>query len=215
MRRSILFFFLLFALHVSSAAQAGKVEAIGPLADTSVSDAVRQSLEATGSRVSLADGKAFCDVWLRKAIPASDRKDSEAIYPQLSQSSFVGVISFAVPATDYRGQAIHPGFYTLRYEALPSNGDHLGVAPAPDFLLLIPAASDPDPDAKFAFEPFMTLSRKATGTRHPAPLSMVEAGSAPGINKDDQGHWVYTGKLKLASGQEVPFGLVVKGTAPQ
>ena len=51
-------------------AQTGKVEKIGPLADPAVPEAVRQTLDPVGYRISLDDGTAFCDLWLRKSIPA-------------------------------------------------------------------------------------------------------------------------------------------------
>jgi len=44
---------------------------------------------------------------------------------------------------------------------------------------------------------------------------MVQAGSPSSFAKDDQGHWVFSGKLALAGGTELPIGIVVKGTAPQ
>jgi hypothetical protein len=210
-----LFLLLAFGVFSASFAQTGKVESIGPLTDASVPDALKAALQPKGSRLVFDDGKAAGEIWLRKAAPASDRKDPEALYPQLTESELVGVISFASAATDFRGQAIRPGFYSLRYESLPSNGDHLGVAPAPDFVLAVPAAADSNPTAKYDFDELVALSRKTTGTKHPAPLSMVQAGSAPGLAKDDQDHWVFTGNLSLSNGSELPVGIIVKGTAPQ
>jgi hypothetical protein len=206
---------LVLAFSFAACAQTGKVEGIGPLNDSSVPEAIRQAVEPKGARLSFDDGKPAGEIWLRKEAPVSDRKDPEALYPQLTESELVGVISFQTAGTDFRGQAIRPGFYTLRYETLPSNGDHLGVAPAPDFVLAIPAGADANPTTKYNFEELVALSRKTTGTKHPAPLSLVQAGSPGTLMKDDQDHWVFTGKLTLASGAELPIGLVVKGTAPQ
>jgi len=60
------------------------------------------------------------------------------------------------------------------------------------------------------------MSRAATGTKHPGPLSLVESGgSGPRISKDDQDHWIFSAAMKLTSGEELPFALVVKGTAQQ
>jgi len=101
---------------------------------------------------------------------------------------------------------------------LPNDGNHLGAAPNRDFLLLIPTASDPDPNAAFKFEELVNLSRKATGTKHPGPLSLIQPetkGTAVAVSKDDQDHWILAGGLKLASGEEIPFALVVRGTAQQ
>ena len=199
-------------------AQSGKVETLGPPSDSGISDAVKKALDTKGYRVTLNDGSALCDIWLRKSVPAQAKQDAQgALYTQLSESVLIGAISFPQASTDYRGQAIKPGIYTLRYELIPNDGNHLGVAPNRDFLLLVPAGLDENPDAVFKFIELLDLSRKATGTRHPGPLSLVEAhsGNVPTVEKDGEEHWVFSAGTKLASGEDLPFALVVKGTAPQ
>lgn len=208
-----------FLLASACAAETGKVEAIGPLTDSSVSEAVRQVLTPKGQRVLLDDASVACEIWLRKDIPSQPKKDVEgALYTDLPESTLVGVLHFPQASTDYRRQAIPSGFYTLRYELLPNDGNHLGAAPNRDFLLLIPAASDPDPKASFPFQQLVNLSRKATGTKHPGPLNLIQPeskGTEPAVSKDDQDHWIYSAGLKLTSSKEIPFALVVKGTAQQ
>lgn len=210
-----LWFFLLSVC----AAQTGKVEAIGPVTDSSVPVAVRQVLDAKGQRVLLDDGSVACELWLRKNIPAQPKKDVEgALYTRLAESELIGILNFPQASTDYRGQAVRAGFYTLRYELLPNDGNHLGAAPNRDFLLLIPAGSDPDPAAVLKFQEMVDLSRKATGTKHPGPLSLIQPqskGTEPALSKDDQDHWIFSAGLKLASGEQIPFAIVVKGTAQQ
>jgi hypothetical protein len=63
----------------------------------------------------------------------------------------------------------------------------------------------------------VALSRKASGTKHPAPLSVVpaESGAAPAVTKDDEGHFIFTTTIHLSAGEDLPIALVVKGTAPQ
>ena len=201
------------------AAQTGKVEALGPLTGDSVPEAVRQVLSPKGERVTLDDATIACEIWLRKELTTQPRKEVEgALYPDLAESTLVGVIHFPQASTDYRGQAVRPGFYTLRYELLPNDGNHLGAAPNRDFLLLIPASSDSDPKASFSFQELANLSRKTTGTKHPGPLNLVQPeskGTEPAIAKDDQDHWIYSAGLRLASGKDIAFALVVKGTAQQ
>jgi len=109
------------------------------------------------------------------------------------------------------------GFYTLRYELIPNDGNHLGVAPSRDFLLMIPVASDSDPSKTLKLQEVIALSRQASGTKHPAPLSMLqpEGGTAAAITKDDEDHYIFSAGIKLASGEDMPFALVVKGTAQQ
>jgi hypothetical protein len=200
------------------AAQGGKVASIGPLTDSAVPDQIRQSLDAKGYSLTLDDPKAACEFWTSKSVPTQPKKDSQAVvYPQLAESTLVGVIHFPVAAADFRGHQIPPGFYTLRYALMPDDGNHLGAAPQPDFLLLIPAQSDSDPKAVFKIQDLVTMSARTTGTKHPSVLSLTppENAAAGTVTKDDQDHWVFSTPLKLAAGGELPFALVVKGTAQQ
>lgn len=215
MKRVAAALFLLLSACIC-AAQTGRVEPVGPPTDAAIPDNVRNVLDATGYRVVLGDGSIACDLWLRKAVPVQPEKDvPDVLYQELGESTFVGVISFPNLATDYRGQAIKPGAYTLRYELMPEDGNHLGAAPNRDFLLLIPVSADPDPSVTFKFDELVNLSRKASGTRHPAPLSLVQPSSANAISKDEEEHWIFSSVLKLASGRDLPIALVVKGTAQQ
>jgi len=217
MVRNLAALLCVMVLPVLCQAQAGKVETLGPLTDSTVPEAVRKVLDTKGYRVVLDDGSTAAELWLRKGVPVRTGKgDSDALYPQLAESTLIGVLRFPQASTDYRGQPIPSGFYTLRYEMMPNDGNHLGAAPSRDFVLLIPAASDPDPDAVFTFQDLVALSRKATSTKHPGPLNLTAAsGTPPSVSKDDQDHSIFSATLKLASGEDLSFGLVVKGTAPQ
>jgi hypothetical protein len=202
-------------------AQAGKVERIAFPAKSDFADSVRAELDPNGYRITLDDGAVWCEIWLLRKVPFAKQppKDPQgALYSQLAESTFVGAISFLQNVTDYRGQAIPKGSYTLRYELLPNDGNHLGVAPNRDFLLLIPAAADSDPNAMYKFTDLVAMSRKASGSKHPAPLNLGQPDAAvktPSVAKDDEGHWGFSGHLTLASGEDLPFTLVIKGTAPQ
>jgi len=199
------------------AAQSGKVERIGSLTDNAVSQQVRQSLEAKGYRLTLDDPKPYCELWLRKSVPSQANEKATLAYPQFAESTLLGVMHFPQAAADFRGHPIPAGFYSLRYELIPDDGNHLGVAPDRDFVLVIPAQSDPDPNATFKFQELVTLSGNTAGTKHPSPLSLAPADKpSPGtVAKDDQEHWIFSASLKLASGEELPFAVIVKGTAQQ
>jgi hypothetical protein len=209
----------IFVLSLVCAAQNRKVETIGPLTDNAVPEGVRQVLDSKGYRLTLDGGAPACELWVRKSVPAQTKKDVEGVaYPQLAESVLVGVVHFPQAAADFRGQKIPAGFYTLRYGLMLNDGNHLGAAPNRDFLLLIPAASDANPNATFKFQELMALSEGATGTKHPGPLSLVPADSgvtAPSVSKDDQDHWIFSASMKLTSGEDLPFALVVKGTTQQ
>ena len=199
-------------------AQSGKVESTGPLTDTAVPEQVRQSLQENGYRLTLDDPKPACELWLRKSVPAQAKKDAEGVaYPQLAESTLVGVVHFPQAASDFRGQQVPAGFYTLRYALIPDDGNHLGVSPNRDFLLLIPAPSDSDPSAVFKFQELITMSAKTVGAKHPSALSLPPADKlSPGtVARDDQDHWIFSAALKLTLGEEIPFALIVKGTAQQ
>lgn len=200
------------------AAPAGKVEPIGPLTDSAASDALKKAVEPTGYRVLLDDGSEWCKIWLRAGAPASSKTEVEgALFPQLTEATLIGVISFSKPATDYRGQAVQPGLYTLRYELLPNDGNHLGVADNRDFALLVRGADDPDPAASFDFKQLVALSRKATGTGHPGPINLVQPSSdtVPAVSNDGQEHWIFADKLKMQTGEPLLIGIVVKGKAAE
>ncbi|HXW91329.1 MAG TPA: hypothetical protein VEK33_12345 [Terriglobales bacterium] len=208
---------LLLMQPLRCAAQSGKVESIGSLTGNAVSQQVRQSLEAKGYRLTLDDPKPACELWLRKSVPSQANENAALGYPQFAESTLLGVMHFPQATADFRGHPIPAGFYTLRYELIPDDGNHLGVAPNRDFVLVIPAQSDPDPNAKFKFQELVTMSAKTAGTKHPSPLGLAPADKlSPGtVAKDDQDHWVFSASLKLASRQELPFAVIVKGTAQQ
>jgi hypothetical protein len=199
-------------------AQAGKVEVIGALTDPGVPEAIRQQLAPKGYRITLDDPTPSVEIWYRKEAPAQAKSASAtAVYDRLAPSALIGVLHFLRQSSDYRGQSIPAGFYTLRSELMPDDGNHLGVAPSRDFLLLVLPSADPGPETTPNFLEVVALSRKASGTKHPAPLSLVPAeGSAtPAVTEDDEGHFIFTTTVHLGSGEDLPIALVVKGTAPQ
>jgi hypothetical protein len=209
---------LLLALPRLSAAQTGTVETLGGLNDPAVPDRLRSVLVAKGYRILLDANSPAVEVWYRKEIPVQPKTASaDAVYDRMAESTLVGVLHFGQASEDYRGQSVPAGFYTLRYALMPNDGNHLGVAPSRDFLLLIPANADPGPEKILKFQDLMVLSRQASGTKHPAPLSLVqaEAGAGSGLSKDDEGHVIFTTAIHLSSGGDMPLALVVKGTAPQ
>lgn len=209
---------ILFFISSYSIAQAGKVETPAALNDPAVPEAIRQSLAPKGYRILPDVNSPAIQIWYRKDVPAQPKNTArDAIYDRLAESTLLGVIHFSQPSQDYRDQTVAAGFYTLRYALMPNDGNHLGVAPSRDFLLLIPASADPGPEKMLKFQELVALSRQAAGTKHPAPLSLVqpEGGANPATSKDDEGHIVFTAQVHLSSGEEMPIALVVKGTAPQ
>ena len=193
---------------------AEKVEPAPALPD-SVPAAIRNAVEAKGYRVT-SDGAAVADLWLRTTVPAGPKKEGEVLYSELASGTFVGVLSFPKAGTDFRGQNIAAGYYTLRYELLPNDAYHMGVAPNRDFFLLVPVAADPGPSVQLKYDDLVKVSAKASGTQHPAVMEMMPASpiAQPTASANADGYIVFSAKLKTNSG-ELPFSLVVKGSAPQ
>ena len=80
----------------------------------------------------------------------------------------------------------------MRYALMPADGNHMGAAQYRDFILLVPLAADSDPAAQPSFAEVVTLSRKASGTGHPAvfPLAAPESVAEPALAKDYDENWI-------------------------
>ena len=154
------------------------------------------------------------ELWVVKELKLISKDTPNALYPGISNGEFVGVISLPKGLSDFRGQAIPAGIYTLRYQYIPQDANHMGVSPNPDFLLAIPAASDATPGDPLPYKKLVSLSSKVTGA-HPAVIAMETAG--------EQGQAVFKEKLLIftapvkSSGTEPlqKIGIVLKGQAAQ
>ncbi|HEX5227174.1 MAG TPA: hypothetical protein VFW44_05665 [Bryobacteraceae bacterium] len=123
--------------------------------------------------------------------------------------ALVGVIRFDGSAEDRHGQTIRPGIYTLRYGLMPRDDAHQGAARQRDFLLLSPAAEDRDPNAMLKFDALMALSRKASGSAHPAVLSIWKSREeSSGFGEQGDSDWVLDTRLG-----ETPVAIVIAGAA--
>jgi hypothetical protein len=168
---------------------------------------VAQVLQKDGIKVT-NNGKPYCEIWFRAQKPSSTAsKEEGATMTGIPQGALLGVIRFDTQGQDRRGQSIKPGVYTLRYALIPINGDHQGAAPQRDFLVLSPAANDKDVNATPAFDALMDMSRKASGTPHPAVLSFWKADSdSPGLSKQGENDWVLQTKMG-----DTPVAVIVAG----
>ncbi len=198
-------------------AESYKLETI-PTSPEGVSESLKGMLQAQGIRVLSEQGTVWSEIWLRKEIANLNKPASpDAKYQSLHLGSLLGVMRFPGAGSDYRGQTIQPGTFTLRYCLILQDGNHMGAAPILDFVLLIPAAEDTrDPDAILTLEEMVNLSRKASGTNHPAVINMAPPASSatePLLEKDDLDHWVLRTKTQTKSGGELPIGIVVVGRA--
>lgn len=161
--------------------------------------AIGQALEQHGTKILSSDGKVYCEVWFRTSLPAGPKSSEESVtLPSIPHGTLLAAIRFPAQAADRRGQSIKPGVYTLRYSLQPLNGDHLGVSPQRDFLVMVPAADDKDLNATPNFDTLMAMSRKASGTPHPAVLSLWSAPASdpvPNFAKQGDTDWVLNTKI--------------------
>ena len=192
----------------------GKLSPVDALADPGASDALKKALEPKGYSVSLADGTELCRIWLRSGVAAGKNEAQGAAYTWLADSALIAVVTFPKATTDYRRQPLKAGTYTLRYAVHPQDGNHIGISPIRDFLLLTPVADDPNPNATPTFDELVKQSKKASGTNHPAPMSLVTTDGItawPSVIEDENGHLVLAARVKTSAGNESPVAFVVKG----
>jgi hypothetical protein len=109
-----------------------------------ISPEIAAALAPTGFKVVQGEKRTLCEIWLAKTwtvTPGFQPSDS-VLYP-LAVGEFIGVLRFPRKGSDFRGQEIAAGMYTLRYANQPVDGNHVGTSPTRDFLLLSPAKSEP------------------------------------------------------------------------
>jgi len=198
-----------------------KIEAGSGLPGGDVSQAVKDTLQTAGSRLLNGAGKELCEVWLRKELPAAANPDTAAnvLYGKVASGSLIGVIHFPAAAKDFRGQGVKAGYYTLRYELVPEDGNHMGVSQYRDFLLLVPAADDPDAGKALTFKQSVDLSRKSTDTGHPGVMLMDAISDSdktfPSLFQDYSQNWALQVKAQLEAaggkGQDYPLAIVLVG----
>jgi len=187
-----------------------QLEAITTVPPESVPAAVKESLATPGVRVTV-DGEVLGEFWMRKDLPTNEGANAglSINFTTIPSSTLAGVVHFPEAWSDYKGQTIPGGWYSMRYEVEPSDGNHMGVSAYRDFLLLVPLSTDSDIDAKYTESQLVDLSRKASGTNHPAVLSLFpvhEEITEPKLVQNDIGQWT----LAVPVGS-VRLGLVLLG----
>jgi hypothetical protein len=171
--------------------------------------AVASLLSSDGVKITKSDGSAVLEVWLRKAAPTGAGNTGEGVtLPSVPTGAVLGVIKLEAKGEDRRGQSLKPGLYTIRYALMPNNGDHLGAAPQRDFALLVPTAEDKDPNSTPDFDTVVKMSDKASGTAHPAVLSIASGSGTAGFTKEGDRDWTLNGKIG-----DLPIAIILLGRA--
>jgi hypothetical protein len=201
---------------VGVAQAAEKLEAVSALPD-GLAKEIAAVVDANGQKVVGKDG-AVCSVWLVKEVPikANFKPTLNVKYP-FAPGELVGVLQVQAKSkyTDFRGQEIKPGVFTLRYGQQPEDGNHVGTSDLADFLLAIPATVDTDAKPLGDFKGLSERSAKTAGSTHPAIFSLLPSdkpAEKPALTHDDsKEHTMLSTTLAAKGGAKVALRMVVIG----
>jgi hypothetical protein len=209
---------------LNASAQGYKVEEFSAAPPAELAPAVRETLSKTALRVTGPEGP-LCEIWLRAVVPARATPEQKLGigYGQFEEGTLFGAVRFLRESRDFRKQLVKPGVFTLRYALNPVDGNHMGVSPIRDFLLLLPAADDSSP-AKVTRDDVIKLSKKSIGLNHPSVWSIAtgegQHAKLPEVaHLEDEDAWVVYFRVPVqpAGGTAAPLvmGLIVVGHAPE
>ena len=203
------------------AADDGKLT-VAEKAPAGVSEKVAAALNVKGQQIE-AGGAAIGSVWLVKQLDAkADFKPTLAVKYPLAPGQLVGVIEIVKKSefTDFRGQDVAAGVYTLRYGQQPVDGNHVGTSDLADFLLAIPAKLDTDPALLKMSEAMHKLSAKTAGSNHPAIFSLLPPKAdekTPALTHDSSKHfWILSITADGKAGDaaiKIPLRVVMVGVS--
>jgi hypothetical protein len=169
---------------------------------------IRDVLSPEGVRVT--SGAVTLDFWWVRSLTV---RAGDLSWLRVDEGSLVGAVRLSDSYRDIRGKTINAGVYTLRYAVQPDDGDHLGVSPYRDFLLLSPAGEDgtPAPTGHFGT---VSMSKDTIGASHPAPWSLdppVTEEPLFSTGKTEMGLTYLVLEVPTSAGRALRFGLVLIG----
>ena len=185
-----------------------------------LSEDIAGKINAEGYRVEGPDGPV-CDVWLAKKLEVKAKfTPSLSVNYPFTPGQFFGVLRVPEGSTysDFRGQELSSGTYTLRYGQQPEDGNHIGTSDLADFLLALPAKIDKSSKTISGFDELSSRSAKSAGATHPAIFSLLpaedEVEEADLIHDEDYEFWILSFNGAGAKGDKavkVPVRLVTIG----
>lgn len=169
--RSVLFFLVL--LLCGAALAQGELDSGSVAPPEALSAEVRGLLAPESFAVTL-DGAEMGRFWFLGEVPldASAAQVFGVHFGGLMTGQLFGAVELKRAWSDYKNDSVEPGVYTLRYARQPADGNHTGVSSYRDFLLLLPAAHDPDPGREFPEDDLNRLSGEASSAIHPAVMAL-------------------------------------------
>ncbi len=163
-----------------TAAETHKLDAISKL-PAELPAGVAKQLRPEGITVVGPDGPV-CDIWFGKdiSVPAEFNPTLTVKYP-FASGQFLGALRVHASGgfTDFRGQELNAGLYTLRYGRQPEDGNHIGTSETYDFLLALPTNIDDGTGVISNEDELSEKSGQAAGSTHPAILSMLPTEKKP------------------------------------
>ena len=203
------------------AAEDGKLTVVEK-APAGLADKVAAALNPSGQQIAVG-GTVIGSVWLVKQLEAkADFKPSLSVKYPLTPGQLVGAIEVVKKSefTDFRGQDVAVGVYTLRYGQQPVDGNHVGTSDLADFLLAIPAKLDTDPALLKMSEAMHKLSAKTSGSNHPAIFSLLPPKpdeKTPVLTHDSGKHfWILSLTADGKAGDaavKIPLRVVIVGVS--
>lgn len=191
-------FFLVLGISVclvASAAEKPSVKSIDG-APKGLSEKIAATLNPAGFHVAGPDG-ATMEFWLAKDLQVKPKfKPTLSVKYPFMPGQLLGAIRIPEKSqfTDFRGQEIAAGVYTLRYGQQPQDGNHIGTSETSDFLLALPAKIDKDPKAVAGPDQLSEASAKSVSSTHPAIFSMLpveKPSDKPVLTHDENNeHWI-------------------------
>ncbi|MGH9349557.1 MAG: hypothetical protein ACRD26_20085 [Vicinamibacterales bacterium] len=166
---------------------------------------VKAVLAPGGATVTAGD--TTIDFWWVTSLDAAG-----AGWSAVPEGALVGAMKVSATLKDIRGRNIKPGTYLLRFALEPQNGDHLGVSPHREFLLVTPAAEDTAP-AALGHDAAVELGTKTTNIAHPAVLSVdppVATEPPLTVTQNADGHTAVVFEVPTTAGA-LRFGLILIG----
>jgi hypothetical protein len=220
MRSRLLLLFLAFSvLTVATASAAPGVKTLEK-SPPGVAKKIAALLDKEGYEVSGED-KTVCRIWFVKNVNVdADFKPKLSVKYPFKPGELVGVLQVAEKSgfTDFRAAELAAGTYTLRYGQQPQDGNHIGTSATRDFLLAVPAKKDTSPEPMASADELNQKSAEASGSAHPAILSMLpveKAGEKPQLTHDeDHDFWILTLNISVKAKdktKDLPIRFVVIG----
>jgi hypothetical protein len=155
---------------------------------TEIAEPIRALLQPDATVV--MRGTDRLEFWWVRGVPLDTTPSGQPSWSNVPDGALVGAVRLANAMPDIRGAQMKPGVYTLRFARQPQDGDHMGVSPYREFLLVAPAADDQSAEPA-GYKGAVALAKKTLGKSHPAALSLDPPAAdhpAGTVVTNDDGH---------------------------